>query len=102
MLLAGRDQLERGHAIHRVVVIHPVHPALVALMHAVDPDIPWHPIQLGRSALADGDAGGPRLGPVPSRALGWGPAPKIVEMGHRNARQSLEARIPEQPAGPFP
>ena len=49
MLLAGRDQLERGHAIHRIVVIHPVHPALVALMHAVDPDIPWHPIRLGRS-----------------------------------------------------
>ena len=23
-------------------------------------------------------------------------------MGHRNARQSLEARIPEQLAGPFP
>ena len=37
---------------------------------------------------------------MPGAALGWGPAPKVVEMGHRNARQSLEARIPEQLAGP--
>ena len=73
-LFAGRDQLERGHALHRVDVRHPVHPILIALMHTVDAARARPPIRLGRAALADGDAGGPRRGPVSSRALVLGPA----------------------------
>ena len=97
-LLAGRDKLELRHAVH-CSDVRPVRPVLVALMHAVDPDITRPPIRLG--ALAAGDARGPRLGPVPSRALVLGPTPQVIQMGDRNPRQPLEARILEHQEGPF-
>lgn len=100
-LLAGRDQLERGHAIHRITVIDTLHAILIALMHAIDADIAWPPIRLRGAALADRHAGGPRLGPVPPRTLGRGPAPQVVQVGDRNPRQPLEARIPEHTTGAF-
>ena len=64
-LFAGGDELELGHAIHRIDMIHPLHPVLVTLMHTVDADIAWRAVGLRGSALADRHARGPRLGPVP-------------------------------------
>ena len=49
MVIAGGDELELGHAVHRIDVIHPFHPVLVALMHAVDADVARHPVGLGRA-----------------------------------------------------
>jgi len=46
-LLAGRDQLELGHAVHRVDVIDPLHAILITLGHTVDPDIAGEPFGCG-------------------------------------------------------
>ncbi len=100
-LLASGNELELGHAVHRIDVIDPLHAILIALVHTVDADIARPPIRLGGAALADGNARGPRLGPVPSRALVLGPTPQVVQMGDRNPRQPLEARILEHQEGPF-
>lgn len=93
--LARGDELELGHTVHRIDVIHPFHPVLVALMHAVDADIAGYAIGPGGAALADGYTGGACLGPVPTFVLVRLPAAKVIQMGDRNARQPLEAGIAE-------
>ena len=65
MVIAGGDELELGHTVQRVDVIHPFHPVLIALMYAVDADIARHPVGLG-GRLADGYAGCP-----PRRFYRW-------------------------------
>lgn len=77
-LLASGDQLELRHTIHRIDVINPLHPILIALMHAVYPDVARHAIGLGGAAASDGDAAWPRLGPVSACILVLFPAAQVV------------------------
>jgi hypothetical protein len=79
----------------------PLHPVLVALMHAVDSDITRYPIRLRRATLAGVHICWPRLGPVLPRALVRGPAPQVGQAEARNLRQPFEAGICKHQEGPF-
>ena len=96
-LLGGGDELHLRHTVHRVDVIKAFDSVKIALMHAVYADVTWHAIWLRGTAFANGRTHTACLGPVPPVALLWLAPTQVVQVGNRDARQPLVARVAEHP-----
>ena len=75
--------------------IHAFDAVLIALMNAVYADVAWHPVRLRGAAFADGYARRVCLDPAPPFVLVWLASAQVVQMGNRDARQALVARVAE-------
>ena len=83
------------HTVHRVDVIHAFNAVQIALMYAVYADVARLSVRLRSAACADGYAGRVCLGPVPPFVLVRLAPAQVVQMGNRDARQALVARVAE-------
>lgn len=92
--LAGGYEFPLGDAVHRVDVIDPLHPVLIALMHAVDADETRLAIGRRRAALANGQGDGTRLAPLLAMLRVAAGTAQVVQVAHRDRRQPGIARIP--------
>ncbi len=94
-LLAGGDELHLRHAVHRVDVIHAFDAVQIALMHAVYADVARYTVRLRGTSYADGHSRRICLGPVPPLVLIRLAPAQVVQVGNRDARQTLVARVAE-------
>ena len=83
-LLASHPDLPLRDAVHRVDVIQALHPVLIALVHAVDTQIPRTALGRGRFAYPDGDLMRARLAPALAAAHVAFLLTKVVQMRHRD------------------
>ncbi|OFZ66578.1 MAG: hypothetical protein A2V79_03565 [Betaproteobacteria bacterium RBG_16_56_24] len=75
--------------------IHALDAVLIALMHAVYTDVARHALRLRGAACADGRSRRVCLGPVPPLVLVRLASAQVVQVGNRDARQALVARVAE-------
>ena len=89
------------HTVHRVDVVHAFYAVQITLMHAVYADVARHSVWLRGTALADGNAGGARLAPVPPFVLVRLAPAQVVKVGNRDARQPFKAGITKKQKSAF-
>ena len=98
-LLARGHDFPLRHAVHDVDVVDPLHPVLLALVHAVDAHKSGAPVRLRGAPAPDRKRRGPGLGPALAARPVAGGTPQVVEVRHRDPRQPRVAGVAKHRQG---
>ena len=98
---AGGHRFILCHAVHGIDVVEAFNAVLITLMHAVHAQVTGTVLRRWSTPRADRKAHGPGLGPHPAVTQIAATLTQIVQMGHRDHRQTLVAGFVKDRKGAF-